>query len=117
MQRLLYLAAAAALSGCMTGPAPMAAGETVIPFASNGGIIDWHAVDNQSLFVQDRGSRWYFVRLGAHCPALRFNQTVVFDTGASGQFDRFSSVVTRDARCPVESIVPSGRPRAKGGKA
>lgn len=119
MLRWLAMTSAALICGCAPydtpAPTPVApGGETIIPFAANGGIVDWHAENDRSIFLRDRAGHWYFVTLASACPGLQFNQNILFSTDPSGNFDRFSAISTRDYRCAVQSIVRSGAPAAKG---
>ncbi|HEY0028553.1 MAG TPA: DUF6491 family protein [Allosphingosinicella sp.] len=88
---------------------------TQISFASRGGIQDWHADSDRSIYIMDRMGRWYYATLSAPCPGLRFQNQLGFDTGPLGEFDTWGSVLTRDQRCHVETLVTSPAPQAKGG--
>jgi hypothetical protein len=90
--------------------------ETAIDYAARGGIRDWHADDEQSIYLMDRTGRWYRATFSHRCLNLPSNQAIAFETDALGRFDRFSTIGTADMRCQVESIVRSPRPAAKGGK-
>lgn len=80
-----------------------------------GGVQDWHAEDNDSVYVRDRAGRWYLATLTAPCPALRFQHMIAFETDPTGRFDRWSAIRTRDQTCAIESLVASPPPAAKGG--
>ena len=120
MMRAIAFASTILVSACAAYP-PMGAnrlagGETIIPFAANGGIVDWHATNNQSIYLRDRAGHWYYVTLAAPCPNLPFNPNISFSTDASGNFDRFSTIITPNYRCSVQSIVRSETPVGKGGR-
>lgn len=113
---LLPLAAAAALGACApTQLQPVTAADTAIPFAANGGIRDWYANSERSIYLRDRTGRWYLAAFNGLCPRLPAAQTIQFETDAGGSFDRFSSIVTEYGRCQVGSVVPAQAPLAKGG--
>ena len=106
----------AALSACApTQMQPVTAADTVIPFAANGGIRDWYANSEQSIYLRARTGRWYLATFNGLCPNLPAAQTIQFGTDAGGSFDRFSSIVTEYGRCQVGSVVAAEAPRAKGG--
>jgi hypothetical protein len=89
--------------------------ETSIPFANMGGIRDWRAIDDETLYVQDVRRNWYVARLMAPCPDLTFAQAIGFETKGVNQLDRFAAVVVRGQRYQLASFVASGPP--PGGKA
>jgi len=96
--------------------APAFGQDAVIDFAGAGGIRDWHAENDSSIYLMDRAGHWYLALLSGPCWGLRFNRAVAFETDVSGRFDTFSTVRTRNHRCHVDRIVRSPRPAAKGGR-
>jgi hypothetical protein len=98
------LAAPAAPAVAQSQPAPTSA-EVSIPFANNGGIRDWREDGKQAVYIQDRFFRWYRATLMAPSFDLPTALAIGFDTGPNGRFDRFSSIVVRDQRYPVQSLV------------
>ena len=112
--------ACAGLAACapMAMPMPaqtLAAGETSIAFAANGGIKDWYSNSDQSIYLRDRSGRWYLATFDGVCPNLGAAQTISFQTDAGGSFDRFSTITSEYGRCQVGSVVPALAPAAKGG--
>lgn len=123
MTRKLWLAPLAALGVAavpVAASASTAAGapkEERIPFADHGGIRDWRAGDNDTIYVQDRARQWYKVELMRRVSGLPFEWRIGFDTGPIGTFDRFSSVVIDRQRVPVQSVVRVDAPPPKPTKA
>jgi hypothetical protein len=87
-----------------------AAKEASIPFANMGGLRDWKAVDDETLYVQDVRRNWYLAKLLAPCTDLTFATTIGFETKGVNQLDRFGAVIVRGQRCPLRSFVASGPP-------
>lgn len=115
---------AAALQARAADPAPAAPtgqpAEATIPFANRGGIDDWHADGDNSLYVKSRAGQWYRAKLMGPCLDLRFANTIGFVTRPGDTFDRFSSIRVRGHDCALTSLVPSDPPpvkarRKKGG--
>lgn len=106
-----FLIAALVPTALNAQPAPR---QVAIDYANQGGIEDWYAADDSSLFLMDRTGRWYRADFVGTCPRLRVQNTIGFRTSATGRFDALGSVVTRDAICAVRSLTASERPAAKG---
>jgi hypothetical protein len=85
--------------------AARAATEASIPFANFGGIRDWRAVGDRTLYIQDRARDWYKATLMSPALELPFTWAIGFDTGPIDRFDKFSSVVVRGQRYAVQSLV------------
>lgn len=126
MRKVITSIAAAAALATGFGAAPALAADqegreygkpTQISFASLGGIRDWHAEDDRSIYIRDRAGRWYYATFSARCPSLPFEQTVAFESDVLGTFDSWGVVRTPRYRCHVDSIVASPAPEAKGGPA
>lgn len=123
--RYLFATAMAVTTLGLTGaipavaqPAPaaeskMAPAETSIPFVNMGGIRDWQAVDDTTLYVQDNGRKWYLARLLSPCTDLTFATGIGFETRGVNRLDKFGSVVVGGQRCPLASFIASGPPPAK----
>ena len=110
---LLTLAALAAI------PAPAAAAhepagvheeEVRIPFLHLRSMRTFRVVDDETIYVQASGRRWYRVRTIGPCRNLRFARRIGVDTGGSPTFDRFSVLVVDDDRCQVSSVVRADGP-------
>lgn len=90
-----------------------AATETAIPFANMGGIRDWQAIDDSTLYVQDNRRNWYLARLAAPCTDLSFATAIQFETKGVSRLDKFGVVVVNGQRCPLASFVASGPPPSR----
>jgi hypothetical protein len=103
-------------------PQAEAPAEARIPFVNHGGIRDWRAEDNDTLYVQDRHRQWYKATLMHNAIGLRFANAIGFETRGIDSFDRFSSIVVDGQRIPIQSLVrveapPSRQKRDEAGKA
>lgn len=115
----LALACAPALAHAAPAQAqPPAAAEASIPFVNHGGIRDWRAVGDSTLYVQDQQGQWYRASLMGPAFDLPFAEAIGFDGRGTDTFDRFASVVVRGQSYPVQSLVKvPGPPSAAAGKA
>ncbi|QLC25186.1 hypothetical protein HFP57_09225 [Parasphingopyxis algicola] len=75
-----------------------------IPFADRS-IRNWRAPERDVLLIEANNGRWYRAEFFGPCRGLRFTEAIGFDTNFDGSFDRYSSVITRDQRCRVRSLV------------
>ena len=107
----------AALAWAMIAALPAAAAdksaESTIVFADSGGIQDWQAVDDKGLYVRGTNRQWYYATLFSPCFGLSTSHSVAFITSPGGSFDKFSSIVVENSRCPVTSLVKSDPPPKK----
>jgi hypothetical protein len=91
--------------GPATGP------QASIRFVQHGGIYDWRAANDETLFVQSAERKWYRVDLVGPCIDLGFASRVRFlPSDAAGTFDRFSSIVAAGKRCKVQSVTEAQEP-------
>ncbi|ARR52881.1 hypothetical protein HY78_05180 [Rhizorhabdus wittichii DC-6] len=118
MKKPLILALAGALltGAAMADAAAKGPPEASIPFANHGSIDNWQADGRDALYVQGPGRQWYHARLMAPCQDLPFANAIGFETRGTSDFDRFSTIVVRGQRCPVQSVVKSGAPPKKAHK-
>jgi hypothetical protein len=87
--------------------------EARIPFANQGGIYNWRAVNDRTLLIQARNRQWFKATLFAPCIDLPFAERVGFESNPDGTFDKFSSIRVRNQKCSILSLVPTEAP-AKG---
>jgi len=122
---LLAIGAACVMAGpredavAPAAPPPAAAtppAEASIKFANHGGIWDWDVVDSKTVLIQDRSRRWYKAILSVNCLDLPFEQRIGFESNADGSFDKFSTIQTRQHRCPLQSLVRTDAPVSKKAK-
>ncbi len=92
-------------------PAP-AQPEASIPFINMGGIRDWRAEGDRTIYIQDSGRHWYKATLMNRAIDLPFTEAIGFDTGPIDRFDHFSSVVIRGQHYAVQSLVRVAGPPA-----
>lgn len=102
-------------------PAPTAAAaaaaEVQIPFANHGGIYNWQVVDDRTVLIQGQNRKWYKATLMSSCINLSFAERLGFESNVDGSFDKFSSIQTRDQKCPLVSLVETTPPPKKVKKA
>lgn len=112
----IFLAAlaAATLAGSASAAPPE---EASISFVSSGSINNWRVIDRDTLYVQDVHRKWYRAELMGPCFDLNFAQAIGFDVRGTDRFDKYSSIVVRGQRCPVQSLVASAPPPKKVKKA
>jgi len=114
---------AASLLGCAhttaTDPgranrAPVAIGaEAVIPFANHGGIRNWRALDDSTLWLEDQSGYHYQAKLVTPSWQLAYTETIGFVTDPGGNFDRHSAIAVKGMTYPLASLIRVEAPRAK----
>lgn len=92
--------------------------EASIPFANHHGVRDWVAQGDQIIYFQDAARHWYRAKLFAPSPDLPFVQAIGYDTGPIGTLDRWSTVIIRGQRYPLQSFerVDGPPPTTRHGK-
>jgi hypothetical protein len=90
--------------------------EASIKFADHGGIWNWDVVDSKTVLIQDRSRRWYKATLSINCLDLPFEHKIGFESNPDGSFDKFSTIQTRQQRCPLQSLVRTDAPVSKKAK-
>lgn len=88
-----------------------------IPFANLGGIRDWRATSDDTLYIQGRSGQWYRASLLGDCQGLRFEQSIGFVIEPSGSFDKFSSILVNGHECPLTSMTKSAGPPSRSASA
>jgi hypothetical protein len=102
-----------AASGAAAAPAPAPAPEVQIPFARTN-LWNWQVLDDQTVLIQDQSRRWYKATLFGRCINLPFaGDRIGFDSNPGGTFDKFSAILVRGQRCPLQSLVASAGPPKK----
>ena len=119
--RIILVVAALVATTAAAAPRRPLGQETVIAFASNGGLRDWQRGGSKSdlLYVRDRTEQWYEVRLTAKCLFYGPLDTLSYTTDPSGTFDRFSRIAvsrTPGQVCGVASIRTSLPPEGHQGR-
>lgn len=91
-------------------PHPAAASATAA-FVNRAEMIKWVADGELGLWIQARDLKWFYARFTGVCQGVNSTNSLMFNTGASGNIDRTSSVtVPAGGRCRLRSLVPSGGP-------
>lgn len=114
MTKRYFIALAGFVAASAAGAQAPAPQEASIAFANSGGIAEWQARDERAIYLMDRSGKWFLARFQGQCYRLPLENSIGFDTGLSGNFDRFSAVVTEYGRCPVDSVVRTDRPAEVG---
>jgi hypothetical protein len=84
--------------------------EAQIQFVNHGEIRNFEADGQDGIWLEDRQRRWYYAELLGSCQGLNFAQGVGFDTGGASSFDKFSSIIVDEWKCPVVSLVTAEKP-------
>lgn len=115
MRRLIFAALAAAALPAAAQQVPSAPREARIPFASM--VRDYRAEDRDVIYLR-AGRDWYRGTFVAPCQDLPWAWNIRFENSPGiDAIDRFSTVVARDERCRLASLVRiDGQPPAKAKK-
>lgn len=113
MRKILSLAVALTAVTPALAAAQPAEKQASIPFVNHGGIRNFDAVDQDTLYIEDQHRHWYRAELMGYCPDLGFAQTIGFETRGPDTLDRFGTLIVRGQRCPLKSLVESGPPPKK----
>ena len=91
-----------------SNPAIASASATLVKRAE---MRHWLADGERGLWIQAANLKWFYARFTGVCHGLNSTNSLVFDTRASGNIDRTSSVVVPGVgRCLVRSLAPCGGP-------
>jgi hypothetical protein len=101
--------ASAPMTLAIAEPNPTAAG--AMAFVNRAEMLKWVADGELGLWIQARDLKWFYARFTGVCQGVSSTNSLIFNTGASGKFDRASSVtVPAGGQCRLRSLVPSGGP-------
>jgi hypothetical protein len=90
---------------------PGAAGAAA--FVHHADMRNWLADGERGLWIQAGNLEWFYARFSAACHGVNSTNSLVFDTGSSGDIDRTTSVVLPEGgRCQMQTFAPSGGPPA-----
>lgn len=102
--------ATASLTATVADSDPLTA-SAAAPFFNRADMRDWLADGERGLWIQMASLKWFYARLTGRCPGLDSTNTLAFDTRASGNTHRTTSVfVPGRGRCIVQSLAPSTGP-------
>lgn len=114
--KLIALAAAAVIAASTTAPVladnPKKASDVSIPFVSHGGVKDWRAVDDHTLYIESTGGQWFKATTMGVCQGLNFEDRIGFDGGGTDTFDKFSRLIVRGQPCPIQTLEKVAGPPA-----
>jgi len=106
----IAMLASAPMTVTIAEPNPAAARATAA-FVNRAEMIKWVADGELGLWIQARDLKWFYARFTGVCQGVNSTNSLVFNTRASGNIDRTSSVtVPAGGRCRLRSLVPSGGP-------
>ena len=111
-----FTAMAMLASAPMTVPVTIAEPNSAVArataaFVNRAEIIKWLADGELGLWIQARNLKWFYARFTGLCKGVSSTNSLIFDTGASGNIDKASSVtLPAGGRCRLRSLVPSGGP-------
>jgi hypothetical protein len=105
--------AGAPMTVTIAEPNPAAARATAA-FVNRAEVINWLADGERGFWIRARNLKWFYARFTGVCQGVNSTNSLVFNTHASGNIDRTSSVtVPAGGRCRLRSLVPSGGPPEK----
>ena len=125
MRTIAWLAAASFLAASAISPAladpPKKAPDVSIPFVSHGGVKDWRAVDDHTLYIEATGGQWFKATTMGACIGLDFADKIGFDGGGTDTFDKFSRLIVRGQPCPIQTLEkvdgpPASKPKPQDKK-
>jgi hypothetical protein len=80
-------------------------------FVSHAQLRNWLADGERGLWIQGGNSKWFYARFSAACHGLNSTNSLVFDTGSSGNIHRTTSVVLPGGgRCEMRTFARSAGP-------
>ena len=85
-----------------------------IPFASSGGIDEWHADGDKALYLRSRSGQWHRAELVASCLGLGNALTIGYVAESDGSFDSSSAILVDGERCQLSKLEKSEKPPSKG---
>lgn len=114
MRRFLAVAVLSALVAGCAGSADYATPigpQASIPFVEHGNIRDFHAVNDDTVFLQARNRQWYRADLIGPCFGLPYANGIGIDARPMGTLDRFGTIIVDGERCKIGSLTPAESPR------
>ena len=107
-------AALATLPAAAAPPRPRAA---EIAFADHGGVSDWRAEGDRTVYFEDTGHHWYKALLFAPAFDLPYVEAIGIDAGPTGTLDRFGAITVHGHRYAFTSFeAVAGPPSDKRAK-
>ena len=100
----MVLAGSAAVFAAPQAESPKKPADASIPFVSHGGVKDWRAVDDHTLYIESQGGQWFKTTTMGTCVGLDFADKIGFDGGGTDTFDKFSRLIVRGQPCPIQTL-------------
>ncbi len=94
-------------------PAVKDAAGTVVaaPLVHHADMRNWLADGERGMWIQGGNSEWFYASFSGACHGLNSTNSLVFDTGPSGDIERTTSVVLPGGgRCEMRTFAPSVGP-------
>lgn len=110
------VAAAALVPASAIAKSPSGSSASV-PFVHFGGIQDWQADDENTLYVESQGGQWFRAEMAGPCFNLPNALGLRIDTGGTDTFDAFSTVIVGHERCQVMNVTQVSGPPGSHRKA
>ena len=99
-------------------PTPPAVGaEAAIAFANHGGIRNWRALDDSTVWIEDQFGHHYLAKLVTPSWNLAYAETIGFVTEPGGSFDRHSAILVKGITYPVASLIRTADGQKNGASA
>ena len=84
--------------------------DAAIHFADHGGVDDWRAAGDRTIYFKDRHRRWYRAELFAPAFDLAFTEQIGIDARPSGTLDKWGAIYVRGQRYPFRSFERAAGP-------
>lgn len=92
---------------------PESQAQASIPFANRGGVWNWRAEGNRTLYFEDNHKNWYKAELMGFSPDLPFVEFIALDTRPNGTLDKWGAVYIRGQRYVFSSFEKVDGPPSK----
>jgi hypothetical protein len=119
--KTIALAAAALIAASTISPAladtpKKSSTDVSIPFVSHGGVKDWRATDDPTVYIQSQTGQSFKAETVGICLGLNFADRIGFDAGGTDTFDKFSRLIVRGQPCPLQSFTRVDAPPSRKAK-
>lgn len=107
------LAGSPAFAAASNSASHATAREAEIPFANHGGVDDWRAVGDSTIYFEDLHRRWYRAELIGPAFDLPFTERIAIDASPTGTLDKFGAIYVRGQRYGFRSFEQVAGPPKK----
>jgi hypothetical protein len=87
--------------------------EASIPFANNGGVDDWRAEGDNTVYFKDLHNHWYRAELFGPAFDLPYVEHIGIDASPSGTLDKFGAIYVKGQRYAFRSFEQVAGPPGK----